>query len=121
MIEGKFRTRVDENALGNTTPCIIGLMEKQVVEGTQIEIPDVLLARLISLGEAYQLPVISRIDLYDDISLSNVQCEGLLHELDFIFQILNDDLLKKHLSKMKELANKCIDAKGKYRLLVAGN
>lgn len=121
MIEGKFRSRVDESAFPKTIPCTIGLMEKSLVQGTQVEIPDVMLARLISLGEAYELPVISRLDLYGDVSLSNVQCEGLLHELDFIFQIVNDDLLKKHLLKMKELTNKCIEAKGKYRMLVAGN
>jgi hypothetical protein len=91
-------------------------------EETAVEMNESLAARLQLIGKAYKLHHTSQIDIYEDVSFNNVQCEGLIEELNFVQQTVNDSLLHQYLLDIIALARKCILSNNRrIKVYVAGN
>jgi hypothetical protein len=60
------------------------------------------------------------IDPYSRSRLSVEQCRTLANELVFIAEVVNDELLRDHLSVLLDLVERCIRASGREELVIEG-
>src|SRR5688572_11294151 len=121
MVIDRYRNRFVESTYDDGAPCVIGLIDMELVEKSSVPIYERLLSRLINIGLAYDLHIIPLFDVYNDTFFNKQQCENLLEELEFVEQVVNDKLLLEQVNKIRELATKCIRANGRLKLMIGGN
>ena len=91
-------------------------------EGEPVEwtgVPERLVSRLTSLGEAYELRQVTMIDIYGDTIFKSKQCESLCAELHFLNQIADDPALATVVETLTALIKAALASS--RRLVVSGN
>jgi hypothetical protein len=83
------------------------------------EVPERLMARLIALGRAYDLPVVGLLSPPDGCDLNGFQAEELCHEIDFLAGTVDDPALLVQLGPLREMAATCALAHHDLDLFVA--
>lgn len=60
-----------------------------------VYVPERLFARLVALGQAYELHLLPVIEVYGETTLTSAQCATLGEELLFLRQVTNDEALHR--------------------------
>lgn len=120
-MNNKYSDKFQASNYDDGAPCIIGLFDQSIMKESCVTVFESLLLRLIKIGQAYELHILSFLDIHNDTYLNAVQCENLIDELNFISQIINDDLLQQQIKQILKPANECVKYGGKYQLMIGGN
>ena len=77
---------------------------------------------LVRVAEAYQLHFPTQLseNLYDRSVMRNAQVESLLDQLEFIYELVNDNELKKCIKTISKLGGKVCQSNGKLELVFEG-
>jgi hypothetical protein len=116
-----LETRFSEAKYEKDEPVWIGriLPNEQPDYARGIEVPESLFARLIWLGQAYDLHVLSSTDLSGPVRLTTPQCESFLEELAFVQAVVNDPLLTKIIPVLQAEVSVCARDR-RFELLIEG-
>lgn len=115
----KFANRLEPGTYKNDAQVHFGIARSHQDPEDWLRLPERLVARLTSLGVAYELHHIQMIDIYDDTTFKSQQCEKLQTELLFLGSVTKDPLLVEVISKLTGLI---APALGKpLHLMVSGN
>lgn len=110
-VNWRFGDRFDEASFGDEEPVEIGIDRNEPGRGVTwlARMPESLVHRLVSLGEAYKLHHIPLIEVYGRTRFNRQQCQNLREELDFVKSIVDDPLLRSHLARWTEVVNDCLN------------
>lgn len=115
----KFANRLDPNTYNNDAKVHFGIARSHQDPQDWVRVPERLVARLTSLGMAYELHHIQMIDIYDDTTFRSQQCEKLYEELVFLAGVTKDPVLGDVLNRIAGLLKPAL---GKpLHLMVSGN
>ncbi|MCP4202406.1 MAG: hypothetical protein GY769_10800 [bacterium] len=115
----KFANRLEKNTYQNDTLVHFGTAPSQRDPESWVGVPERLVARLTSLGMAYELHHVQMIDIYDDTTFRSQQCEKLYGELEFLAGVTKDALLGEVINTLAGLLKPVL---GKpHHLMVSGN
>lgn len=115
----KFANRLDPATYQSDAQVHFGIARAHRDPEQWLRLPERLVARLTSLGVAYELHHIQMIDIYDDTTFKSQQCEKLQAELRFLAGVTQDPLLGDLIEKLTGLI---APALGKpLHLMVSGN
>ncbi len=115
----KFANRLEKNTYQNDTLVHFGTAPSQKDPESWVGVPERLVARLTSLGMAYELHHVQMIDIYDDTTFRSQQCEKLYGELEFLAGVTKDALLGEVINTLAGLLKPVL---GKpHHLMVSGN
>jgi len=81
-----------------------------------------LVYRLVGVAEAYQLHFPSQLsdNRIDRASLRFSQVESLEEQLEFLYDLLNDEEIQKLIARIQRLVGKVIQSNGKLELVFEG-
>jgi hypothetical protein len=115
----KFANRLQPHTYQNDPQVHFGIAKSQQDPESWVGVPERLVARLTSLGMAYELHHVQMIDIYDDTTFKSQQCEKLYLELEFLAGITKDQVLGGVLNTLAGLIKPAL---GKpLHLMVSGN
>jgi hypothetical protein len=86
----------------------------------EVHVPVSLFARAQAISNGYNLHLLHVIDPYSRSRLSIEQCRTLADELVFVAEVVNDELLKHHISAVLDLVERCIRKSGREELVIEG-
>jgi hypothetical protein len=115
-----YSDRLDSATYADDQPVRFSVLTESRRDRFEVEMPENLFARAISLGRAYQLHVLSTLEVYAETSLHKAQCDSLLHELEFVLTITTDQLLSLHLLKVIEALRLVVQGQTPAGLLIEG-
>ncbi|HBW38522.1 hypothetical protein [Desulfosporosinus sp. BICA1-9] len=75
--------------------------------GEPVCIPETLFNRMTCIGNAYNLHYTSLFSPYEDYVLESIQVQGLIEELNFIADTVNDKLLQRYINELLHLIGVC--------------
>ena len=116
----RYADRLDSTTYADDQPVQFTVLPKERRERFEVEIPETLFSRAISLGRAYQLHVLSALEVYAEASLHKSQCDSLLHEVEFLMSISADSLLAGHLVELAGALERVVQDPGPAGLLIEG-
>ncbi|MFQ5528260.1 MAG: hypothetical protein ACE5GX_18650 [Thermoanaerobaculia bacterium] len=116
---GKFANRLRRSTYEKDAQVHFGVAASHRDPETWVGLPERLVARLTSLGMAYDLHHIQMIDIYDDTTFRSQQCEKLYRELEFLAGVTKDPLVGDVLNTIAGLLKPAL-GKPLY-LIVSGN
>ena len=115
----KFANRLLAATYQNDNQVHFGIAASYKDPENWVEIPERLVARLTSMGMAYELHHVQMIDIYDDTTFKSQQCEKLYRELEFLAGVTKDHVLGEVLNTLAGLIKPAL---GKpLHLMVSGN
>jgi len=115
----KFANRLDPNTYKSDAEVHFGIARAHRDPEDWVRLPERIIARLTSMGMAYELHLIQMIDIYDDTTFKSQQCEKLYAELVFLTGVTQDPVLKDAIAKIAALMKPAL---GKpLHLMVSGN
>lgn len=118
-IASQFANRLQSATYRDDAQVHFGIAEAQNHPETWVGVPERLVARLTSMGMAYELHHVQLIDIYDDTTFKSQQCEKLYLELEFLAGIVNDPALREVLNTLGRMLKPAL---GKpVHLMVSGN
>ena len=115
-----YADRLASTTYADDEPVRFTVLPKDRRDRFEVHMPETLFSRAISLGRAYQLHVLSALEVYAEVSLHKAQCESLLHELEFVMSISTDPLLSGHLLDLTGALNRVVRDSGPSGLLIEG-
>lgn len=115
----KFANRLQSDTYQNDSKVHFGIARSQKAPESWVAVPERVVARLTSLGMAYELHHVQMIDIYDDTTFKSQQCEKLYSELAFLAGVIKDPVVGEALNKIAGLIKPAL---GKpLHLMVSGN
>ncbi len=115
----KFANRLQPTTYQNDAQVHFGIAPSQKSPESWVAVPERVVARLTSMGMAYELHHIQMIDIYDDTTFKSQQCEKLYRELEFLAGVIKDPVLGEVLNTLAALIKPAL---GKpLHLMVSGN
>ena len=115
----KFANRLQSASYQNDTQVHFGIAPSQKAPESWVGVSERVVARLTSMGMAYELHHIQMIDIYDDTTFKSQQCEKLYLELEFLAGVIKDPVLGEVLNTLAALIKPAL---GKpLHLTVSGN
>ncbi len=115
----KFSNRLQSATYKNDSQVHFGIAASHRDPENWVGVPERLIARLTSLGMAYELHHVQMIDIYDDTTFKSQQCEKLYRELSFLAGVTKDPLVGEVLNTLAGLIKPAL---GKpLHLMVSGN
>jgi hypothetical protein len=117
--DDRFRDRLEAATFRNDPKIHFGLEQRGQEPVDWVEIPERLVSRLTSLGDAYELNVVPNIDIYADTVFNSHQCEKLHAELGFLAGLIPDPALQEVLASLTALTGETLGTS--RRLHVSGN
>lgn len=115
----KFANRLDAATYKNDAEVHFGIARSHREPESWLRIPERLVARLTSMGMAYELHHVQMIDIYDDTTFKSQQVEKLYAELVFLTDITKDPILSEALAKITGLIEPALGQP--LHLMVSGN
>lgn len=117
--QDKFANRLQASTYQNDTKVHFGIARSQQSPDEWVAVPERVVARLTSMGMAYDLHHVQMIDIYDDTTFKSQQCEKLYAEFEFLAGVIKDPVLGDALNKIAALIKPAL---GKpIHLMVSGN
>ncbi len=115
----RYANRLDAATYADDKQVHFGIARSQKDPESWIGVSDRLISRLTSLGMAYELGHVQRIDIYGDTIFKSQQCEKLYRELAFLGSFVRDPALGAALNTLGKLIKPAL---GKpMHLMVSGN
>lgn len=115
----KFANRLRKSTYENDAEVHFGIAASHREPEDWVRLPERLVARLTSMGMAYDLHHIQMIDIYDDTTFRSQQCEKLFRELEFLAGVTKDPLIGEVLNKLGGLIKPALGKR--LHLMVSGN
>lgn len=115
----KFANRLDAATYKSDAEVHFGIARAHREPEKWVRIPERLVARLTSMGMAYELHHVQMIDIYDDTTFKSQQCEKLYGELVFLAGVTKDPVLGDVLAKIASLIEPALGQP--LHLMVSGN
>ena len=101
-------------------PVSLGLARPDADPIWEVHVPESLSGRAQAISSAYNLHLLPVIDPYSRSQLTVEQCRTLANEIVFVGEVVNDELLRRHLSAILDLVERCIRESGGQELVIEG-
>ena len=83
-------------------------------------LPERVFRRLVAMGQAYELHVLSLLVGVDAMRVNHLQATVLLEELQFIIELVNDSTVRDACERIGRVAQTCIAGAGGLDLVIEG-
>jgi hypothetical protein len=115
-----YSDRFVASTYSDDEPVLFSVTAENRNDRFSVSMPESLFARAIKLGAAYNLHLLPTLEVYGETSLVKAQCATLLQEVRFVVEIVNDSLLRQHLSELISALERCAHAPGLSGMLIEG-